>query len=1439
MIAGGAQGQQQQQQPQGPDPMQQQQDQQQVQQGNDLEAAPVQQGMEQQASYDSWQRIKAARVLDELRGGAARSLMTPFWKAGTGGTSGGRAKLAAPRRSSLPTSLVTPAGSLLKDALLHLEGKQPKVSATGEGGLMDQVRELPWSEFGSKAWPDKKDGYWSQGRNGKGKTTQSKMAKTAAEKAEVEKLVTKLFASRQTIHNLHLKSQSDAQHRALDEYYNGILGLIDNFVETYQGQYGLITPAASLDLSNTLEPSSFLKALCGEIRTLRKAMGEEDTHLQNMLDEMLALAYHVIYKLTYLKDGGKKAAEWLVLAAGYVKEAKENTFWCKACNCPRHKCKCEKCAEKTSSAPAVLPARMMSKLIPLTGERREHFTPEEDKQISEAENQWIEPPIQTDATPMSSLLASPGKQGLLGALAGGGLGAAAGGGLGYLLGHPGMGAAIGGGAGALLGGGHQAEKRWHRNEHMKEMMRRLEPGATKRDYSGQQMLLNALENRFGGEEKMGSEKTAGRADMLMQAVRSLMSKLPRGLEGMEQAGERTGGASNMAKYLWDLHGTTLGGAATKTLANQVGPSGLAGVAQKMGSAKTTVACSQTTSAQDIYDAFGEMFGDKLRSKRADFAPLAAGLAGSAMSAIPSAMCLYGGATAPQGYGVQGALGGAARGTGTAVGGGLGGLGGAMGGALLAKALGMNPESSGFGPMLMAGGGLGAAAGGYGGYKLTDKLLDNPGLDRKKKEEREDEKKAELDVNGLLDKARNWYGGLSDTQKSMLIGGGIGAGAGVMSLAPEGAKRGIIGGGIGAGAGYALAQPEVQQKIHELLSKIGSFYTGRRQPDTLTTMQDQRGDQERYNMSHAARQPVEGFRHESEAVGTFANQAEQHQAGQQQQVDAGPQIQHYQPAMEAPPPSAPPALSTKMSFCRGFVRKCETMGMTPPEIVKAAEAASQLDPIIAEDLEPLTKQAGGIISLIGKGVTALGEHLMPALKGIGSAAGRIGTSAVGEDAARVGSKLMSREAPTMFDKGRNIGRAVGGWGRGLLQGGEELAEGHPAMWGSHYADDIAKMKANGGNMLGELAKRTAAGGVGALEGSGFGGLSDDAGITQGYGSTGGALAGGIAGFMRPQLLASKGLAPLRNAGFRSGMGGLLGEAANQAGDLTGFDHPDMARVGRLVGAGTAIPGVRRGMAQLGEETLGRASQGLTSLANNPNGLGAMEGRMGDLARKATHGVAGALENAPKQLGQAADYVGDFTGKKMLGAAGVTGLAMVGNQYKQGFQAVQSHVNDIASKLGVPTTGPDGKPLSMGQIGQQLTQSAEGVQHLREQATQMAQKDMPATAFGPDGQLTMQGLTQFASQKMQQLQQFGGEGLVGQVMQWFGNMDGTQKALMIASIIPLLLGMFTGNTGMGAMGSLGMLGGAIAAPHIQNWMHPAAPQQYQAPAGMQQQAAPQPA
>lgn len=96
-------------------------------------------------------------------------------------------------------------------------------------------------------------------------------------------------------HMLHLNTGSYAAHIALSDYYEGIDDLIDLWIEAYQGKYGLIEK-----YDNTFEshdnPLEYMIMLNEYIADTRPAL-PQDSELQNIVDEMVALTDRTIYKL--------------------------------------------------------------------------------------------------------------------------------------------------------------------------------------------------------------------------------------------------------------------------------------------------------------------------------------------------------------------------------------------------------------------------------------------------------------------------------------------------------------------------------------------------------------------------------------------------------------------------------------------------------------------------------------------------------------------------------------------------------------------------------------------------------------------------------------------------------------------------------------------------------------------------------------------------------------------------------------------------------------------------------------------------------------------------------------------------------------------------------------------------------------------------------------
>ena len=122
------------------------------------------------------------------------------------------------------------------------------------------------------------------------------------------KFFSKLFESREMAHVYHLSVKGDmgsyAAHVALGVYYSEILEFIDDLIEIYQGQYGLVENFEVIDTASTKTqtPEEYFNDLVMFVKSERNtSLSAEDTHLQNIVDEVIALIYKTLYKLKYNK----------------------------------------------------------------------------------------------------------------------------------------------------------------------------------------------------------------------------------------------------------------------------------------------------------------------------------------------------------------------------------------------------------------------------------------------------------------------------------------------------------------------------------------------------------------------------------------------------------------------------------------------------------------------------------------------------------------------------------------------------------------------------------------------------------------------------------------------------------------------------------------------------------------------------------------------------------------------------------------------------------------------------------------------------------------------------------------------------------------------------------------------------------------------------------
>jgi DNA-binding ferritin-like protein len=127
-------------------------------------------------------------------------------------------------------------------------------------------------------------------------------------KSEPAKFFSKIFESRQMAHVYHLQVKGDmgshAAHTALNEYYDELLEFLDEIIEVYQGQYGIIENYEMIDTKDTNSKDKieyFLEFIKFIKETRKSTFSDEDTHLHNIIDEIVALTYKLIYKLKFNK----------------------------------------------------------------------------------------------------------------------------------------------------------------------------------------------------------------------------------------------------------------------------------------------------------------------------------------------------------------------------------------------------------------------------------------------------------------------------------------------------------------------------------------------------------------------------------------------------------------------------------------------------------------------------------------------------------------------------------------------------------------------------------------------------------------------------------------------------------------------------------------------------------------------------------------------------------------------------------------------------------------------------------------------------------------------------------------------------------------------------------------------------------------------------------
>jgi DNA-binding ferritin-like protein len=112
-------------------------------------------------------------------------------------------------------------------------------------------------------------------------------------------VVKMFFNTRDQIHYYHLQTDSYAEHKALNDFYETILDIADKFLEAYQGIHGRAQGDVSFQLKNYSKEAvtADIHNFANNVRALQNQV-KANTDLVNLLDEMLNSCNKTLYLLT-------------------------------------------------------------------------------------------------------------------------------------------------------------------------------------------------------------------------------------------------------------------------------------------------------------------------------------------------------------------------------------------------------------------------------------------------------------------------------------------------------------------------------------------------------------------------------------------------------------------------------------------------------------------------------------------------------------------------------------------------------------------------------------------------------------------------------------------------------------------------------------------------------------------------------------------------------------------------------------------------------------------------------------------------------------------------------------------------------------------------------------------------------------------------------------
>ena len=116
----------------------------------------------------------------------------------------------------------------------------------------------------------------------------------------IEELIAKVFEARNAAHLEHWRTKNGEVHRALGKFYEKVIDKIDELVEAYQGNFGIIGKVPDVGQTHNEDCIKCLSDQVAWIAKNRSKIAKNVASLENIVDELTGLYLKTLYKLENL-----------------------------------------------------------------------------------------------------------------------------------------------------------------------------------------------------------------------------------------------------------------------------------------------------------------------------------------------------------------------------------------------------------------------------------------------------------------------------------------------------------------------------------------------------------------------------------------------------------------------------------------------------------------------------------------------------------------------------------------------------------------------------------------------------------------------------------------------------------------------------------------------------------------------------------------------------------------------------------------------------------------------------------------------------------------------------------------------------------------------------------------------------------------------------------